>query len=156
MSSQNTVIQMNESHNEKEQIKCVLALGWNVPLNPNPFAFFSDIYIWKRKCGANISKTHTVIPMGNLQGCFPHLSETHCLISNWWFLNTILGALEMVTYGKSIRKLILETKTWQVHLLINSSVGVHIMSATGVLTTINPHFRQGEPYWHIFLIWIFN
>lgn len=38
------------------------------------------------------------------------------------------------------------------HLLINSSV----MLATGVLTTINPHFRQGEPYWHIFLIWIFN
>lgn len=94
---------------------------------------------------------------GNLQGCLSHLSEIqNCLNPNWWFLNTIFGALERVTYGKSIRKLILKTKTWQVHLLINSSVGAHITSATGVLTTINPHFRQGEPYWHIFLIWIFN
>lgn len=94
---------------------------------------------------------------GNLQGCCSHLFETqNCLNPNWWFLNTILGALERVTYGKSIRQLILKTKTWQVHLLINSSVGARIMSATGVLTTINPHFRQGEPYWHIFLIWIFN
>lgn len=90
-------------------------------------------------------------------GCFSHLFETqNCLNPNWWFLNTILGALERVTYGKSIRQLIFKTKTWQVHSLINSSVGAHIMSATGVLTTINPHFRQGEPYWHIFLIWIFN
>lgn len=87
----------------------------------------------------------------------------NCLSPNWWFLNTILGGLERVTYGKSIRQLILKTTkkkqnttTWQVHLLINSSVGARIMLATGVLTTINPHFRQGEPYWHIFLIWIFN
>lgn len=36
------------------------------------------------------------------------------------------------------------------------SVGARITSATGVLTTINPHFSQGEPYWHVFLIWIFN
>lgn len=96
-------------------------------------------------------------PTGNLQGGFTHLSETqNCLSPKWWFLNTILGALERVTYGKSIRRLILKTKTRKVHLLINSSVGAHIMSATGVLTTINPHFRQGEPYWHILLIWIFN
>lgn len=93
----------------------------------------------------------------HLQGCFSHLFETqNCLNPNWWFLNTISGTLERVTYGRSIRQLILKTKTWQVHLLINSSVGAHIMSATGVLTTINPHFRQGGPYWHIFLIWIFN
>ncbi len=87
---------------------------------------------------------------------FPSVWNKNCLNPNWWFLNTISGALERVTYGKSIRQLILKTKTWQVHLLINSSVGAHIMSATGVLTTINPHFRQGEPYWHVFLIWIFN
>lgn len=84
------------------------------------------------------------------------LKTLNCLNPSWWFLNTILGTPERVTYGKSIRKLILKTKTWQVHLLINSSVGARITSATGVLTTINPHFRQGEPYWHIFLIWIFN
>lgn len=82
--------------------------------------------------------------------------KKNCLNPNCWFLNTILGALERVAYGKSIRQLILKTKTWQVHLLINSSVGAHITSATGVLKTINPRSRQGEPYWHIFLIWIFN
>lgn len=80
----------------------------------------------------------------------------NCLNPNWWFLNTIFGALERVTYGKSIRQLILKTKTWRVRLLINSSAGACATSATGVLTTINPHFGQGEPYWHIFLIWIFN
>lgn len=91
------------------------------------------------------------------KGCFSHLLETqNCLNPNWWFLNTILGTLERLTYGKSIRQLMLQTKTWQVHLLINSSVGARIMVATGVLTTINPHFREGEPYWHIYLIWIFN
>lgn len=94
---------------------------------------------------------------GNLGGCFSHLFKTqNCLNPNWWFLNTISDTSERVTYGKSIKQLILKTKTWQEHLLINSGVGAHIMSATGVLTTINPHFRQGEPYWHILLIWIFN
>lgn len=57
-------------------------------------------------------------------GLLSHLSEAqNCLNPNWWFLNTILAALERVTYGKSIRQLILKTKTWQVHLLINGSVG---------------------------------
>lgn len=80
-------------------------------------------------------------------GCFSLLSETqNCLNPNWRFLNTSLGALERGAYGKSIREQILKTKTWQVHLLINCCVLAHIATATGVLTTINPHFRQGEPY----------
>lgn len=57
-------------------------------------------------------------------GC-SHLPENqNCLIPNRWFLNTIWGAPERLTYGKSIRKLILETKTWQVCLLINAVSGL--------------------------------
>lgn len=129
------------------------------------WAIYLRMYVKKRKRYLNpkdsawnqVNMLMKCFSTGNLRGCFSHLFETqNCLNPNWWFLNTILGALERVTYGKSIRQLIFKTKTWQVHSLINSSVGAHIMSATGVLTTINPHFRQGEPYWHIFLIWIFN
>lgn len=62
-------------------------------------------------------------PKANL-GC-SHLPENqNCLIPNRWFLNTIWGAPERLTYGKSIRKLILETKTWQVCLLINAVSGL--------------------------------
>lgn len=85
---------------------------------PVPFAV---LLIWSA-CSFHVSKNY-FSPTADF-GC-SHLPENqNCLIPNRWFLNTIWGAPQRLTYGKSIRKLILETKTWQVCLLINAVSGL--------------------------------